>query len=162
MPAPTVTVWDAGSSEMESNCLRDIWAWVLSAMVLKEWPRPRARSLARDFDYLPDLVDGSGLVELIGVKSKVACPVGSGGGGCLFGSGDVARDHAAGKDSAGALEELPFVYGCLRWSEGYAMERCSVLLSGGTMYEISSTQCKCAATLRRSEDARGGEHIESL
>ena len=37
-----------GVEEIGSSCLREIWAWVLSAMALKEWPRPRARSLGED------------------------------------------------------------------------------------------------------------------
>ena len=41
----TVTVRDFGSRSIWVSCLREIWLSVLSAMPLKEWRTPRARSL---------------------------------------------------------------------------------------------------------------------
>jgi hypothetical protein len=46
-PAPTVTVRAFSSSEIWSRRWSEIWFCVLSAIVLKEWRVPRARSLAQ-------------------------------------------------------------------------------------------------------------------
>ncbi len=78
-PAPTVTVWALSSMSMESSCLREIWLVVLSAMPLKEWPRPEGAELRAGGDEVLDFGGGFGLVEVLGVEGVVAGPGWCGG-----------------------------------------------------------------------------------
>ena len=134
---------------MESSCLREICAAVLSAMVLNEWARPRARSLGLDLRnyHLDILFGGLGLAEVVSVEGEVAGPVGAGRGGLLLG-GEVAGEQGAGEERAGGLEELSFVH-----------EAVSIRLDLQARTIYRGLRCGMQGVVRARE--RGGGRLQS-
>ena len=92
------------------------WAEVESAMPLKLWRVPSARTLERLSDGLGDFFNGSGLEDAVGVIVKGSCPViardrGGVGLRLILGWGVAFVNACHCGESHASLEELSLVHG---------------------------------------------------